>query len=428
MSEINTNKEASLANRQKKKKKKNAPWMRPHHKLVRDLAEMVLYPFVRLLYNAKIERYDLTGENQYLILMNHQTAFDQFFAGIAFDSPIYYIASEDLFSKGFISNLLKFLVAPIPIKKQTTDPRAVINCIKVAKEGGTIAMAPEGNRTYDGRPLHINPTVAPLAKKLGLPIAFFRIEGGYGVHPRWSDVVRGGGINCRVSRLLLPEEYNEMTDDELYSLIVKELAVDEARVPGYYPHKKNAEYLERAIYTCPVCGFTKLESRGDIIRCTTCDLEVRHTETKELVSDNSAFNFRFVSDWYDYQSDLVSALTLKDFCDTSMFRDEASYSEVIPYKRKNLIKKNAKIELYIDRLVIDGVAYPFAELLGVTVLGKNKLNIYQGEHIYQFKGNKRFCALKYVNVYNHYKNLTKPALAAKTIQEENSNDREFLGL
>lgn len=409
-----------------KKKKKNAPWLRPHHKLVRDAAEIVLYPFVRLLYGAKISPLP-EEERQYLVLMNHQTAFDQFFVGIPFKKPLYYVASEDLFSKGIISDLLRGLIAPIPIKKQTTDPRAVINCIKVAREGGSIAMAPEGNRTYDGRPLHINPTVAPLARKLGLPIAFFRIEGGYGVHPRWSDAVRRGVINCSFSRILEPEEVAEMTDEELYQTICRELAVDENKVEGIYLHKKSAEYLERAIYTCPRCGFAHLESRGDTLRCLDCGLEVRHTEKKELVSESQDFKFRTVADWMDYQTDLVSALDIEENIDKIFFEDTANLSEVVPYKNKKLLGKGAKMSLFVDKIVINEVEYPFDQVLGLTVLGKNKLNVYHDGRILQLKGSKRFCALKYVNFYNHYKNITNTHNAL-TSKEENSNGREFLGL
>ena len=408
-----------------RKKKKNAPWLRPHHRLVRNVAEIVLYPFVRLMYGAKIAPLQ-EEERQYLVLMNHQTAFDQFFAGIPFKKPLYYIASEDLFSKGFISDLIRTLIAPIPIKKQTTDPRAVINCIKVAREGGSICMAPEGNRTYDGRPLHINPTVAPLARKLGLPIAFFRIEGGYGVHPRWSDVVRRGQINCGISRILEPEEVAAMTDGELYNIICRELAVDETKIAGIYTHKQSAEYLERALYTCPRCGFAHLESRGDTLRCLDCGLEVRHTEKKELVSESEDFAFRTVADWMDYQTDLVSAIKPDENLGKVFFEDTANLSEVIPYKNKRLIEKGVKMSLFVDKIVTNEVEYPFDQLLGVTVLGKNKLNIYHDGRILQLKGSKRFCALKYVNFYNHYKNITQTHNALN--KEESSNGREFLGL
>ena len=50
---------------------------------------------------------------------------------------------------------------------------------------------------------------------------------------------------------------------------------------------------------------------------------------------------------------------------------------------------------------------PFSELSVVTVLGKNKLNIYYDQKIYQLKGSPRFNALKYVNIFNRFKNIEK---------------------
>ena len=49
--------------------------------------------------------------------------------------------------------------------------------------------------------------------------------------------------------------------------------------------------------------------------------------------------------------------------------------------------------------------FSFDELSAVTILGKNKLKIYLGGKIYQIKSEKRFNALKYVHIYNRYKNV-----------------------
>ena len=49
-----------------------------------------------------------------------------------------------------------------------------------------------------------------LVRAIKLPLALYRIEGGYGVHPRWSDVVRRGGMRSCVSRVIEPEEYANM--------------------------------------------------------------------------------------------------------------------------------------------------------------------------------------------------------------------------
>ena len=104
-----------------------------------------------------------------------------------------------------------------------------------------------------------------------------------------------------------------------------------------------------------------------------------------------------------------------------LYTEKASVSEVIVYKNKNLLHKFAEVILHRDKLVLkaDGKVYefPFSETSAITVLGKNKLNIYHNKKVYQLKSDKRFNALKYVNLFNRYKNIAK-----------GEKDGEFLGL
>ncbi len=386
-------------------------WIKFRHKVVIAILRFTLAPYTRLKYRIKIDKLKNQGKRQYLILFNHQTAFDQFFVSMAFKRHVYYLASEDLFSNGKISSLIKYLVAPIPIKKQATDVHAVINCIRVAKEGGTIAMAPEGNRTYSGETGYINPAVAPLAKKLGLPIAFFRIEGGFGAHPRWADEVRRGKMRGYVSKVLEPEEYSEMTNDELYDLIKSELYVNEAKLDTDFKHKRLAENIERAIYVCRSCGFSSFKTDKDLIECEKCGERARYLPSKKLSGEKHDFPFEFLLDWYKYQENYVNSIDTSALTEAPIYTDSARFSEIIPNEKRRLIKEGAMLKLYGDRISIDedktdGCIFRFDELSGATVLGKNKLNIYLKNKTYQFKGDKSFCALKYVNLFYRYKNIT----------------------
>ncbi len=395
-----------------KKPKKKKKWRKPRHTLVRNILFFTLGPFCCIRYGARVKKFREQGKRPYLVLFNHQTAFDQFFVGMAFRGPIYYLASEDIFSKGFVSSIIRYLVAPIPIKKQTTDVKAIMNCLRVAREGGTIAIAPEGNRTYSGKTTSMLPSIAPLARKMGLPIALYRLEGGYGVHPRWSDVVRRGKMIGYVSRVIEPEEYAAMTDEELFATIERELYVNEAVADATFRHKKSAEYLERAIYVCPTCGLSHFESHGDRFTCTKCGLEVKYLSTKELEAVNGEMPFRFVADWYDYQTDFIRKLDLTPFTDVPLYVERTSFSLVIPYEKKQPICDFAEISLYGDRIEVKGKddhawCFRFDTASAVTVLGKNKLNIYADGNIYQLKGDKRFNALKFVHIYHHYHNVKK---------------------
>ena len=396
------------------KKKKKQKWLKRRHIFVRNVLNIVLGVYSRWKYGFTAEKFRQQGNRAYLVLYNHQTAFDQFFVGMAFRGAIYYVASEDLLSMGWVSSVIRYLVAPIPIKKQTTDIGAVMNCIRVAREGGTIAIAPEGNRTYSGKTEYMSSAIAPLAKKLKLPIAFYHIEGGYGVHPRWSDTIRKGRMRGFVSKVLEPEEYAGLTNEALYEIIQKELFVDEGVADSVFLSDKRAEYLERAMYVCPDCGLSEFESQGNTVTCKKCGKTIAYGKDKALTGVGCQFPFQFVTQWYDYQKDFVNNLDVMEYLQQPMYRDEAGLSEVILYKKKLHLRENAQIALYGDRIVIDQgqeneLALPFAETIAISVLGKNKLNIYYGDHLYQLKSHKRFNALKYVNIYYRYKNITRDA-------------------
>lgn len=398
-------------------------WIRPRHQIARTLLFATLGVYERLRYNVRVEQLPRDKQRQCLVLYNHQTPSDQFFVGMAFKKHLYYVASEDIFSNGLASSVIRYLVAPIPIKKQTTDVKAIINCIRVAREGGSIAIAPEGNRTYSGKTEHIKPAIAALARKLGLPLAIFRIEGGYGVQPRWSDVVRRGRMRVYCSRMIEPEEYADLDDAQLNDMLCRELYVNEAESDsGSFRHSRSAEYLERAIYVCPNCGFAALESHRDTFRCKGCGLEARYMPTKQLEGVNCELPFRFVNDWYEYQTDFINSLDPRELTEKPVFTDTVNVTRVIVYRKKQPVAKGAVFSLFGDRIAVEnGGELPaelsFEDVSAMSVLGRNKLNIYYGDSIYQLKGGKRFCALKYMNMYYRYKNVT-----------DGGNDGKFLGL
>ena len=405
-----------------KQKKKKETWMKPRHSLITKIAYCVLYPYTIWKYGIKVEKFKEQGDRPYLILYNHQTGFDQFFVGMTFKGPVYYLATEDIFSLGFLSSLLRFAVAPIPIKKQTTDIAAVKTCYKVAKEGGTIAIAPEGNRTYSGKTEYMSPAIASMAKTIRLPIALLRIEGGYGVQPRWSDGTRKGKMRCYVSQVIEPETYKSMTNEELAKIIEDGLLVNEAVADAKFYSEKRAEYLERAIYVCPFCGLSEFESHGNEMECKKCHRKVTYGIDKKLAGVGYEHPFSFVNEWYEYQQEFVNKLDVTAYTEKPLYEESAMLSEVILYKKKEKLREETKIHLYGDKIIMDEgtkekLEFPFSEVTAVSVLGKNKVNIYHDKRVYQLKGSEHFNALKYVNIYYRYKNISR-----------GENDVKFLGL
>ena len=388
------------------KKKSVKKWTTPRHQVVRHVLYPLIVFLVWLLYGLKVTKFKEENNRQYLILSNHQTGFDQFYPSAAFRRPIYYVASEDIFSMGFLSKVIIWLQNPIPIKKQVTDIKAVMNCMRVAKEGGNIGIFPEGNRTFSGETAYINPAIGGLAKKLGLPIAFFKIEGGYGVQPRWSDVRRKGKMRAYVASVLEPEEYKSWSNEQLYQYICKMLYQNEAKANESYHHKNAAEYIERVLYVCPHCGITHFESHGDTVECTSCHRKAKYLPTKEFSGD---FSFPFMLDWYQYQENYINQLDTRALTEQPIIGDSCNLFLVNLYCKKQLLAENVELALFGDRIEMTGgfkQTFHFDEISTITILGKNKLNIYMDDDVYQIQSDKRFNAVKYLNLFHRYRNLT----------------------
>ena len=388
-----------------KAKTKAKRWTLLRHRIIIAILAPAFFLWTRLKYHVKVEKCPQLRKRQCLVVMNHQTGFDQFFVSLAaFPRHIYFIASEDIFNLGLLSKLLRWAVAPIPIKKQTTDINAVRACIKVAREGGSICLAPEGNRTFSGLPCYSNPAITGLIQKLGLPLAIFRIEGGYGIQPRWSDVCRKGRMKAYVSRIIEPEEYADLSREALYDLLQKELYVDETKNGGEFHHKALAQYIERAMYVCPWCGLSEYHSERDIITCKKCGRQIRYLPNQHLEGIVCEFPFPYVAQWYQYQQDYVNHFDTAAHPEAPLYRDTAEMYLVEPYKRKILLEKEAKLLLYGNRIQAGDKTLFFDDISVITVLGKNKLNIYHKDALYQIKGDSRFNALKYMNLFFRHKN------------------------
>ena len=109
------------------------------------------------------------------------------------------------------------------------------------------------------------------------------------------------------------------------------------------------------------------------------------------------------------QSDYLNSVDLNDYVQSPIFQDSASFFKVNLFKDKKRIDKSVTVSLYGDKIVVKGkkidVAYSFANVSAVTVLGRNKVNVYIGDDCYQIKGGKRMNGLKFVHFFHRYKNM-----------------------
>ena len=379
-------------------KKKKTLWVKKRHAAVFAFLRAVLTPIFRLKYRYRAEKSSLK-KGPCLILHNHQATMDPFFVAASFRRPIYFFTSDDLFNLK-VSPLIKFLVAPIPKSKSLADMNAVKCALRVLKEGGAVAVAPEGNRTLSGRLWEISDSIAKLAKLAKVPVVLYNICGGYGTDPRWGHGVRRGTrFEGRIGRVLVPEDYQDLSVAELHALIVAGLDVDDTASGERFKSRCRAEYIERALYLCPVChAVGSIASHGAGFSCKACGTAAEYTE--ELAIAPPYAGYSKIYEWYEWERREIAERVLRGerISDTGIL-----FRESIRFKRK---KKLAGDTVWIDREAItvtgEGAVsrYPLADITAVTAVGKKKFNFYYRGQTLQIKGDKRFCSIKYVHVFD----------------------------
>ena len=394
------------------KKKK---WVKVRHKPVRVLGKPIWW-----IINSKIhykgEFVKLEKGKPHLILCNHQTAWDMVPLYMSFNRPLYFVASDDLFSEWY-SKALEFVFAPIPKSKSLRDVLCIRAMKQVVSEGGNVAIFPEGNRTYSGKTEYIDKAIVKLVRFLKVPVILYNLEGGYGVMPRWGEKEAKGSYTGKVKKIIEPAEYDELTDDELFSLIQKELYVDDTEIGRTFKGKRRAEYIERVLYICPDCGLTTYSSHGNEFKCDKCGKTYHYNEDLTISGNGFEAEFKYIKDWYDFQCDYVNNY------DFSIFKDQPVYINKDIVLKENRVRRGKKmiykgdVKAYFDHFEFGDLRFNFDDITSCTNLGRCKVGFYTDNKKYQFvdKENK-YAGIKYMHLLYRYKNLKE------------GNNSKYLGL
>ena len=363
-------------------------------------------------YGYKAENYKLDRKQNYLIICNHSCSLDPFMLGKSFFRPIYFVASDDLLKNGFISKIMKHTVAPIPIRKGTMDISSIRNCISIAKEGGTIGIFPEGNRTYSGEISYLGINLVKFIRKLDIPLTIYHIDGGYGLDPRLGKKSRRGKESRGyVQKVLSKEELCSLKDEELLKIINTNLS-QEISPSLRFKSKEKAEYLERVLFVCPKChALETLVSEKNAIKCKCCSLEATYEEDLSFSSNDPSFKFKKVSEWMNYQKEYLKNLVIEE--NKVLLGDEkVTLISCLEGKEKE-VELVGKLQMNSKSFIIKGekeIQFFFKDIKQVENQGKHKLLFYIGKDYYEFKGEERFSSYKYYLMFNRINNTLENTL------------------
>jgi 1-acyl-sn-glycerol-3-phosphate acyltransferase len=106
-------------------------------------------PVVKGLYRLRVQGLEHLPEGGFVLAANHTSNFDPWPLGVSLlpDRKLRFMAKAELF-EGRSARLLSNLGA-FPVKRGTADPEALQTARSVLRDGGVLALFPEGTRHRD---------------------------------------------------------------------------------------------------------------------------------------------------------------------------------------------------------------------------------------------------------------------------------------
>jgi len=353
-------------------------------------------------------RYDSLSriKGPYLLLSNHNMDIDPILLSLASGHHMYFIATDHVVHTGPIGRFLAYLLNPILITKGKLASSTVMECLKRLRNGHSICIFPEGNRSFNGVTGPIGSGTAKLAQRSGVPLITFRFEGGYLTQPRWSLSTRRGRIYGHLAHVYSTEELSAMSDTELQKKIEADLyenawdSQKKAKIP--FRTKTPALGMDAALYACPKCrAFGSLSSNSHHITCQ-CGFSASFDTFGELsFSEEPPFSDQTIFGWSLWQKSLLSdRLT----ANAPIFRDDISL-RVFRVPDDHPSSETGYIEGYPDRITVsygsNQATVTAAEAEGISIFSRNTLTLHlSGGQRLDISGGRDFCGLKYVDLYH----------------------------
>lgn len=371
-------------------KKRHSFWFAVHRPVIR---------FMALLKHYKVKStYKMKKGESIVVLSNHQTDMDGLFSMLHFNKPIHGVTTDSFKSKGLIAVIWTYMFGLIFKKKGAVDLKANMDMVRCMREGGSLLLFPEGNRTYAEFQFSFTDGFAKFIRFFKKTIVLLNIHGGCGVYPRFAKSRRKGPYYGEIKKVLHYEDYEKLSDEGLYNLIAENLKVYDSESGDLYKSDERGEYLERMFFVCPKCGKVQtLRSEGNYLHCENCGLKVEFTEDLKLRSDDKDFKFNKLIDWYNYQIRFVRDYKVSD--DPIFVNDKAKlFIEKVGKKRELLVDGNVSLDK--EFITFGEKKIPLKEIEIASPISGTNFNFSANGVDYLVMGSERFNPLKYVLMFN----------------------------
>jgi 1-acyl-sn-glycerol-3-phosphate acyltransferase len=334
----------------------------------------------------------------FLLVGNHVTNFDPVIISSNQKHHIHWVANDAVFRHPFVRWAMLH-TQTIPKTKGMSDLDSVRIIHKKIREGGVVAVYPEGQTSWDGLNQPLIPATPKLIKLLKVPVLAVIIKGGYMTQPRWvwTKNLRRSRIILEAKILFTKEEIKQLSVEELGERLQSGIFHDDFQFkkekPVLFVSSKRAESLELFTYLCPKCNtLDALKSEGNSVECQSCHWTFSIDEYGEFPADDN-FPFQSLSQWNHWQQDQT----------VRMVRE---YRTLLRPEKPLLSNENLTIltgiglvplkplcqgdlQLWQDRLEFvpfkgEPMIFPLGEIEAVSIFKQQKLEFYHEKVLYRF--------------------------------------------
>ena len=334
-------------------------------------------------------------EKPSIVLANHGAFIDFAYAGTLLKkSTPSFIVARMYFYHRIIGRILRWIGA-FPKSMFTTDTESAMNCVRVIKRGGVLAMMPEARLSTVGKFEDIQSSTFDFIKKMGVTVYVINIRGDYLAKPKWGKGLRRGSlVEAELNTLFTRDELATLDVQEIERRTLDALYYDElewlkTRPEVRYRSRKMAEGLENILTRCPECGgrYT-LKTKGRELFCESCSMKTSVDARYQFAPEFKFENFR---DMYDWQKERMREEILAD-------ENFALESEVTlkhsSIGGKTILRESGKGTCRLDRTGLTYIGtedgeeitrhFPMDSIYRILFGSGENFEIYVGKEIYYF--------------------------------------------
>ncbi len=166
---------------------------------------------------------NLPAQGGVLVLANHQSFLDPILLGVPTLRRIHYLARVTLY-RSWVFRVLTAPLDVVPLDRKRHLLSGLREALRRLRQGEALGVFPEGQRTWDGSLMPLQPGFLLLARRAGVPLVPVGIAGAYEVWPRWRRWPGPGRIWVHYGEPIPPEQVAQLSDQELLAEVARRIA------------------------------------------------------------------------------------------------------------------------------------------------------------------------------------------------------------